>query len=97
VRGPIGVRFQRSRQTLSRRVGASVLLAVPRDEDVHELSGGASAIWEELHAPRTLTELVDRLALAHGVEPDEIGDQVEGCVRELLSLGALEEVEEFDA
>lgn len=92
----VDVRFRRSDRALSRRVGAEVLVTTPGDPDVHELSGGAMAVWAVLEIPRTLTELVDDLAGAHGAQPAEIADDVEGCLLTLMACGAVEEVRDVD-
>ena len=92
----LDVRFRRSDLALSRRVGAEVLVTTPADEELHELSGGAMAVWAVLEIPRTLTELVDDLAGAHGAQPAEIADDVEGCLLTLMACGAVEEVPGLD-
>jgi hypothetical protein len=97
VRGPTGIRFQRSAEVMSRRVGTDVLVAIPAEDEVHELSGGANAVWSDLKAPRTVVDLVERLAVAHGTEPSEIEGQVVACLDTLLHLGVVEEVQDFDA
>jgi hypothetical protein len=74
---------------LSRRVGTDVLVTTPTDDGMHELSGGATAVWDELRVPRTVVDLVDRLASAHGEEPSEIAAQVEGCLNTLVDLGVV--------
>ena len=90
---PAGLaRFRRSDQALSRRVGADVLVTTPGDEDVHELSGGAMAVWADLEAPRTLSDLIGDLAIAHAAQPAEIADDVEGCLLTLMAFGVVEEV-----
>jgi hypothetical protein len=81
---------------MTRRVDADILVTIPGDEQVHGLAGGASAVWDELRTPRTLVELVDRLASAHGAEPSHIATQVEGCIDALLRLRVVEEVQDFD-
>ncbi len=95
--GPEGDRFQRSTEALSRRVGTDVLVTTPGDDQVYELSGGATAVWDELGAPKTRPELVDRLAAAHDVATDAIADQIATCLEELLSVGAVVEVRGTDA
>ena len=97
MRGQSGIRFQRSTVVLSRRVGIDVLVTTPSTNEVHELRGGATAVWAELRTPRTMPELVDRLAVAHGERPSDIAAQVDGCLDSLVSLGVIEEVQEFDA
>lgn len=96
MNGVVGIRFQRSTEALWRRVGADVLVTTPADEEVHELSGGASAVWEQLRTPRTLVDLVDDLATAHGAEPPDIEAQVEGCLDTLLHLKVVEEARDVD-
>jgi hypothetical protein len=96
VRGPIDIRFQRSAGTLSRRVGASVLVTRIDASDVQELSGGASAVWADLATPRTVPALVERLAVAHGTEPGDIAEDVGSCIDMLVNLGVVEEVQDFD-
>jgi hypothetical protein len=97
VRGQSGIRFQRSTVALSRRVGIDVLVTTPANNEVHELMGGAAAVWDELLTPRTAIDLVDRLAFAHGERPSDIAAQVDGCLDSLVSLGVIQEVQEFDA
>jgi hypothetical protein len=92
----VGVRFERSTQALSRRAGTDVLVTTVADEHVHELSGGASAVWEELRSPRTLVELVDLLASQHETEASQIAEQVECCLDNLVRLRIVDEVQDFD-
>ena len=82
---------------MSRRVGADVLVAIPTADEVHELSGGANAVWSDLQAPRTVIDLVERLAAAHGADPAAIEGQVVACLDTLVQLGVVEEVQDFDA
>jgi hypothetical protein len=84
-------RFRRSSDALHRRVGVDVLVTRPGDPQIHELSGGATAIWDGLQASPTLRELVDRLAAEHGMQAGRIEGQVEDCLEMLLGLGVVEE------
>jgi hypothetical protein len=88
------VRFQRSVEVLSRRVGTEILVTSPGDGQVHELSGGASAVWSDLDVPRTRAELVERLAVEHDVEPSDIEQDVAGCLDTLRALGVVAEAGE---
>ena len=92
-----GIRFRRSPEAFSRRVGTDVLLAILGHEDVHELSGGASAVWADLDVPRTHAELIDRLAAEHDVEPSDIAEDVAACLGTLRELGVVEEARDLDA
>ena len=85
------VRFGRSVEVLSRRVGAEVLVTTPGDAELHELTGGASAVWRDLDVPRTRHELVDRLAAEHDVEPSDIEQDVTACLDTLRDLGVVVE------
>ena len=96
MRGPTGVRYQRSTEALSRRIGSDVLVTVPADERVHELSGGASAVWADLSEPRTVVELVGRLAQIHGVARDVVAGQIARCIDTFLALGLVQEEPGFD-
>jgi hypothetical protein len=90
VRFPDGNRFRPSPDALSRRVGADVIVTRPGDQQIHELSGGATAVWEGLHLAPTFPELVDRLAAEHGIKAEQIKGQVEDCLEMLLDLGVVE-------
>ena len=92
MRRPSGIRFQRSTQALSRRVGADLLVTTPSDVEVHELRGGAVAVWGRLSAPRTLEELTDQLAVAHRVPTVQIAGQIADCIDTLVAAGVVEEV-----
>jgi hypothetical protein len=84
-------RFRLSSDALYRRVGADVFVTRPGDPQMHELSGGATAVWDGLHVSPTFPELVDQLAAAHGMEAEQIAGQVEDCLEMLLGLGVVEE------
>lgn len=90
-------RFRRSSDALHRRVGVDLLVTRPGDPLMHELSGGATAVWDGLHVSPTLSELVDRIAAAHGIEAKQIEDQVERCLELLLELGIVEDGSDPDA
>ena len=87
-----GIRVRRSPVAISRRVGTDVLVTTLGDEDVHELSGGASAVWADLDVPRTQAELVERLAAEHDVAPGDIAADVAVCIGTLTGIGVVEEV-----
>lgn len=91
-----GSRVRRSPGAISRRVGTDVLVTTLGDQDVHELSGGASAVWAALDVPRTRAELVDRLAAEHDVESSDIEQDVAACLGTLRELGVVEEAREVD-
>ena len=67
-----------------------MLVTRPGDPQMHELSGGATAVWDGLHVAPTLPELVNRLAAQHGIEAEQIEGQVEDCLEMLLGLGVVE-------
>lgn len=91
-----GLRIQRSTRALSRRSGVDVLVTTPGDGDVHELSGGAAAVWADLETPRTVQGLVDRLAARHGADPADITGEVHTCLVTLQGLGIVEVVRGLD-
>ena len=47
-------RFRHASDALYRRVGVDVLVTRPGDPQMHELSGGATAVWDGLHVSPTL-------------------------------------------
>lgn len=82
-----GTLICRAPEVLSRRVGAVWLVTTPEDPDVHELAGGAALMWERLAEPASADALVDEFAAAGAPRRE-----VEGCLRLLRSIGALQEV-----
>jgi hypothetical protein len=97
VRFTNDTRFRPSADVMVRRVGPDVLVTRPDDPQTHELSGGATAVWEGLYVSPTLPELVDRLALQHGMEVEQIEGQIESCLEMLLGLGVVEARTDPDA
>jgi Coenzyme PQQ synthesis protein D (PqqD) len=97
VNGDAPVTIARSPRALWRRVGDDAVVMSPGDHLVHHLSGGASAAWAEMEHATTVPDLIERLAVMHGIAPTEIAAQVEGCVDTLLSLGVAEAVGGSDA
>jgi hypothetical protein len=91
-----GPRFRRSPAALYRRAGADVLATTPADPEIHELSGGAVAVWEALTSPLDADELIGRLASEHAVGADRIAEQVRRCLEDLARLGLVEEVRDGD-
>jgi hypothetical protein len=83
-------RLRRSSDVLYRRVGADVLVTRPGDSMIHELSGGASAVWNGLSTSPTPPELVGRLSAEHGTQIEEIEGEVRDCLEMLLDLGVVE-------
>ncbi len=69
-----------------------VLVTLPMVGDVQLLSGGASSVWSALESPRSLPELVDRVAGLHAVPVEEVWPEVQGCLDTLVALGLVEEV-----
>jgi hypothetical protein len=89
-------RYRRSPAALYRQAGADVLATTPVDPEIHELSGGAVAVWEALASPLDADELIARVASEHGVGAAGIAEQVRRCLEELARLGLVEEVREQD-
>jgi hypothetical protein len=83
-------RFTRSSDALCRRVGADVLVTRPGDSMIHELSGGATAVWDGLHISPTFSELVGRLSAEHGIRAEEIEGDVRDCLEMLVELEVIE-------
>jgi hypothetical protein len=82
--------MRRSSDAQHRREGADVLVTRPGDSLIHELSGGATAVWDGLDVSPTLPQLVDRLSAKHGMRIEEIEGEVRDCLETLLDLGVVE-------
>jgi hypothetical protein len=65
---------------------------MPHDEKVHQLSGGASAVWAEVEIPRTRGELLGTLAATYEVDAREVAREVADCLEALSALGLIEEL-----
>lgn len=58
-------------------------------EEVHELTGGAATVWEQLGAPTELDEFCERLATM----TDASADDIRTAVHLLIDAGVIEECE----
>jgi hypothetical protein len=90
------VTFRRSPHVLFRRVGGEILLGTPSREGFGALSTTASAVWELLEEPHTLSSLVQELALTYDVAPESIESDVEALLRDLVQAQWIEEVRSND-
>jgi hypothetical protein len=86
--------LRRSTSTPWRRIGSEVILAPRARDDFDQLSPTAAAVWSVLESPCSLEELVESLAEAYSVEPEEISPDVAALVSELLHRGVIEEMQE---
>lgn len=77
--------FVQRESVLTREVDAALLLLAPGSEGVISLSGAGPAIWSLLREPRSVEDLVKRLAARFGVEPRDIETDVHGTVESLLA------------
>jgi hypothetical protein len=82
--------FRRADRVLWRSFAAEVLIAVPGRDDIDHLEGTAAAVWDELKAPRTATEVTDRLCLEFASPADVVGPDVEGLLKVLVQRGCIE-------
>jgi hypothetical protein len=71
-------------------VGASVLVTTPDDEEIHQLAGGASVVWEQLAETRGVEDMVAAIGKATSLAADELRAQVQGCVEDLVRIRVVE-------
>jgi hypothetical protein len=82
--------FRRADRVLWRSFAAEVLVAVPGRDDIDHLEGTAAAVWDELEAPRTATEVIDRLCAEFASPADVVGPDVETLLKDLVLKGCIE-------
>jgi coenzyme PQQ synthesis protein D (PqqD) len=85
--------LRQSPSTPWRRVGYEIILAPPGRDDFDELSETAAVVWSILETPCSLEELVKNLADVYSVPTDEIAADVGALVADLISRGAIEEID----
>lgn len=82
------VRYVRAEDVVWRQnPGEVVLLA--RGDDVVRLSGTGNALWDLLARPRSLDELVSRLAPAYSAVPEQVASEVRPVLDELVRRQAV--------
>lgn len=87
-------RLHRSPRVAWRNVGRDVLLAPPDTPGYELLTGAGGQLWRELAVPRTVTELVERLAVFFAASPGEIRSDVARIVDELAQRDLIRQVDE---
>ena len=86
------VAWRRRDTSLTRRTPRAVLIFPEHAEEPLRLDGPAAAVWDELAAPRTDRELVDRVAVRIGSTAEDIGGDVITTRTALALIGAVTEV-----
>ena len=89
---PQSVRYRRSPEALWRDAGSAIVVTTASDAEIHELLGGAGLVWSELADPRTVSELLERLAATYDVSGEAIEEQVSGVLETMRGLGVVEEI-----
>lgn len=85
-----GTLLVRAPEALWRRVGPVVVARTPQPgAPVWTLSDTGAAVWDAFASPRTVDDVVDTLALAYAVEPDQVAESVAPFARELEACGLL--------
>lgn len=85
------VRYRRSPDALSRRVGDRVLLTRAGADAFEVLDGPGATIWETLATPTTVAEIVAALASSFEAPSDVIERDVEALVGALAERGMVVE------
>jgi hypothetical protein len=88
--------FQRSPSALWRESGDEVVVAPPGREDFDVLSPTASAVWRLIETPTHFTDVVDAVARAYSVSPDDVAPDVRTLLADLVHRGAAEAVADGD-
>jgi hypothetical protein len=88
--------FMRSPRSLWRAVGPEVLGATPEGEEIAHFSPTAAAVWGLLEEPRSMADVVSRLAAEYGEDPERIAPQVGRLLRDLVARGLVEAVADAD-
>jgi len=86
------IRFQQTESSLSRNLGAEVIVTRPFSNRVDGLAGSAGAVWGRLATPVSLPELVHDISAMYQVGPEEIADDIKGLLDQLIHLNLVEEV-----
>jgi PqqD family protein of HPr-rel-A system len=81
--------FVRSDQPLTADVDGEAILLDPTTGEFYALRGTAGAIWDLLAEPRSLDDLVSKLATTYDVDPDVCRTEVERFVGKLAESGLI--------
>ncbi len=63
--------------------GSDVIVFQDETRCCHRLAGTARSIWSAIDGARSVGDIVDVVAASHGVDPDDIGDDVVGALERL--------------
>jgi hypothetical protein len=88
--------FMRSPRSLWRNAGSEVLATTREAEEIAQLSPTAAAVWRLLEEPRSVADVVSRLAAEYGEDPERIAPQVSRLLRDLIGRGLVEAVADTD-
>jgi hypothetical protein len=81
----VTTRYARSTATLWRSVGSETLLTASGRQEVDSLSETATAVWDLLARPRTLDDVVRRLAERYGTPSDTVERDVRALLEQLIA------------
>jgi hypothetical protein len=86
-------RYHRAPHTLWRHtLDTVVLLPVGSDAEPFALAATGPELWSLLAEPRSVDEMVEVLAVAHGVDPGTVAADVVPLIEQLRELGAIQQV-----
>ena len=73
----------RARGVVVRNTDRFVMVMGPATDDPLKLEGLARAVWDALERPRTAGQLTALIASRHGLDADDLGDDIEATLRML--------------
>jgi Coenzyme PQQ synthesis protein D (PqqD) len=82
----------RARGVVVRSTDRFVMVMGPTTADPLKLEGLAHAVWDALDRPRTTAQLTALIAARHGLEPDQLGDDIEATLHMLEAAAIVVEV-----
>lgn len=85
----MGVRYGRATRAVYREAHGKVYVLPPAGHDIVVLSGSGSAIWQALHEPKTLDEVIDELTSTYDAAAHVITRDVQSAVEDLAGRGLL--------
>jgi Coenzyme PQQ synthesis protein D (PqqD) len=82
--------YRRSPSALHRTAGPDVMATLPRDREIHVLSGAAVPMWHLLEREASVEDVVTALAEAYATPPATIDPDVRRCLDDLADRGLVE-------
>jgi hypothetical protein len=89
----VSTRFVRSSRVLWRRTSNGVVLLPSTESEPFTLSGSGSVLWEVLAEPVDVEEASQLLGELHGVDAEQVANDIAPVIDELTRRSAVERIE----